>query len=432
MVGIWVGGKIRGGPAQTSIASSALVGSITGSPVANIIITGAVTIPLMKKTGFSPSFAAGVEAAASSGGILLPPVMGAAVFMMMGLTGFPYLSICIAAVVPALLYYFGIGWSIYLYASKEKLGTSEDQVDTRVMLRRAPLFIVPFGLIVVLLALQFSPMYAAGWAMVAALVQGCIRKETRPDLRTLVNALTRGARSAAGISTMMVLSNAAFISVMGLTGVGPKICGVIGDLSGGHLFLVLLMTMFASVLLGCVTPVSGAYLIVAIIVAPLLVDMGLSIMQAHFFALVFSVLGFLTPPAAPSAIVAAGMADTSFMQTALQSLRLVAPVFLLPFLFSYNQALLLQTSEGLSDCLVPIVVAVLIFVSFPILLFRHYLTKVSRAGMVLAAFSLGGFVSYFLTKGNMESLVLAATLFILLTIGQWKKAKAERLYAVGP
>jgi TRAP transporter 4TM/12TM fusion protein len=430
MVGIWVGRKIRGGPAQTSVASSALVGSITGSPVANIIITGAVTIPLMKKTGFRPAFAAGVEAVASSGGILLPPVMGAVVFMMMGLTGFPYLTICMAALVPALLYYFGIGWSIYLYARKAKIVPGEEKVDTRVLLRRAPLFIIPFGLIVALLALQFSPMYAAGWAMVSALALGCISKETRPDLRTLVDALTRGAKSAAAISAMMVLANAAFISVMGLTGIGPKICGVIGNLSGGHLILVLMMTMVASLLLGCVAPVAGAYLIVAIVVTPLLVDMGLNVMQAHFFALVFSVLGFLTPPAAPSAIVAAGVANTSFMKTAMQGLRLVAPAFLLPFLFSYNPALLLQSS-GLTDCALAIIAALLIFVSFPIVLFGHYLTKVGWAGIGLAAVSVVSLMSYFLTRGRVGGLILGAALFTLLTLWQWKKAKAGEREANG-
>ncbi len=418
MVGMLVARKLRGGSAQSSVVSSALVGSITGSPAANVVITGAVTIPLMKRTGFSSAFAAAVEAAASSGGMFLPPVMGVAAFMMMSLTGLSYLSICIAAIIPALLYYLGLGWSVYLYSGKENLPPSEEEVDFRLLLRRAPLFIIPFTIIVALLALQYSVMYAAGWALVAGILLGCISKETRPSWSTLIDGITRGSKTASSIATMLIMANMVFVSVMSLTSLGPRVAGMIHVWGGEFLLVVLVLTMFVSLLLGCITPISGAYLIVALIVTPLLLKMGMSITQAHFFALYYSVIGFLTPPTAPAVMVAAGVANAPFMRSTGQAMRLVASAYLLPFMFVYDPALLGQFTSGPLLGLLSVVAAILVVISILIFLHNYYLTKLSWTEAGLAALSTIGFLAYFFTRGNILAVIAGAACFALLTMSQ--------------
>ena len=296
MLGLLVGRKIRGGAAQTSVVASGFVGMISGSPAANIVITGTVTIPLMRRTGFRGNIAAAVEATASTGGIFLPPVMGVVAFMMMSLTGLSYWTICIAAFIPAILYYLGVAAGVHLHASKEKIPPATEEVDLRVMLRRAPLFVVPFGLIVTLLALRYPPMYAAGWAMVVGAILGFIRKETRPSWKVAIEGIIRGAQTGATIGAMITLSDLAFVSVMSLTAVAPKIAGALHAWGGGYLPAVLVITGVISILMGTVNPIAGSYLLVALVVTPVLLDMNLSIIQAHFFALYYGILGMLTPP----------------------------------------------------------------------------------------------------------------------------------------
>jgi TRAP transporter 4TM/12TM fusion protein len=425
MVGMSVARRLKGGSAQSAVVSSALVGSITGSPAANVVITGAVTIPLMKRTGFRPTFAAAVEATASCGGMFLPPVMGVAAFMMMSLTGLSYLSICMAAIIPALLYYFGIGWSVYLYSCKNDLAFSEQEVDLKLLLRRAPLFIVPFGLIVILLTLRYPPMYAAGWALVAGMLLGCISKETRPSLGTLVDGLTRGAKTASSIATMLILANMAFVTVMSLTALGPKVAGMIHLWGGGSLLLVLVLTMFVSLLLGCITPVSGAYLIVALIVTPLLLKMGISVEQAHFFALYYSVIGFLTPPSAPAVMVASGLAKASFLKSCGNAVRLVGSAYLVPFMFVYDPALLGHFGSGLWLGIISVLAAVLVVISVLIFLHNYYLTKLSRPEAGLTALCIMGSFAYFLTRGNIGAVIVGAACFALLTLMQLLRKKSE-------
>ncbi len=424
LVGTLAGQRLRGGAAQTSVISSALVGSVTGSPAANIIITGSVTIPLMKRAGFRANFAAAVEACSSSGGILLPPVMGTMAFVMMSLTGLTYWSICVAAVIPAVLYYFGVGTSVYLYAAKANIPTSEEEIDLRLLLRRAPLFIIPFMLITVLLALQFSPMYAAGWAIVAALVLGFISKDTRPTLSSFVAGLTQGAKTASSIATMLILANMAFISVMSLTGIGPTLAGVIFNWGGGYLPAVLVVTMFASLLLGCLTLV-GAYLLVALIVAPLLIEMGLAPMQAHFFALYYTVIAYLTPPVAPAAIISSRMAQCSWLSTAGQAWKLVGAGAIFPFLFSYDPALLGHFSSGPLLGLLSIVAAVLATFNLAIVLHSYYLTRLGWLERGLAALSVVGFLAYFFTRGHLLAVVAGVACFILLTLWQLRKKRVR-------
>jgi len=424
LLGMLVGRKMRGGSAQTSVISSGFVGMITGSAAANIIITGAVTIPLMKKTGFKSEFAAAVEAVASSGGILMPPVMGAVAFMMMSMTGLSYWSICVAAFIPAILYYLGIGLSVYMNAGKENIPPVKEEVDIKLFLRRAPLFIVPFGIITILLALQYSPMYAAGWALVTGIFLGCINKDTRPSWSILVESLTAGAKTAASIGTVLIILSMAIMSVMSLTAVGPKVASLIHEWGMGMLPLVLLITMVVAIILGTMAPLAGTYLIVALIVTPLLLKLGLTMTQSHFFALYYAVLGFITPPVAPAVLIAAPLAGANFMRTVPAAMKLVGSAYLLPFLFCYDPALLLDFNRGPWLGMLSIGVALLAILSISIFLYRHFLVGLGWLETGLVAISAVGFLTYFFTRGDILGVMIGGACLVLLTL--WQCVKKRR------
>lgn len=431
--GSLVGSKIRGGPAQTAVVSSALVGTITGSGAANVVITGSVTIPLMKKIGFKPEMAAAVEAVASSGGMLMPPVMGTAAFIMVSLTGITYAKICSAAIIPALLYYISAGVAVYLYAGKAKIPLTSTAVDYRLLLRRAPLFIIPFSVLVVLLALGYSAAYAAGLALIAGLFLGFISKETRPSFSFFVETFTRGAETASQVGVMLALAGT-FMAIMSLTQLGVKVVYVVEALSGGHLAAVLFLTMVTSLLLGCVVPMSGGYLLVALLVTPILTRMGVTVIQAHFFALFFSLLGWLTPPVAPSVIIAARLAKSSFLKTAWESLRIAAPCFVVPFMFVYNPALLGNFSSGILWGLISIVAALLVVASLAVTLFNYYFIKISWLERLLTLAALVGSFSFFPGKGSpltMWFFAISVACFLAVTLSQvikWRVAETGRRY----
>ncbi len=430
MVGALVGRKMRGGTAQTAVISSGLVGSVTGSGAVNVILTGGVTIPTMKKSGYSPEFAGAVEAVASSGGMLMPPVMGAVAFMMVALTGLTYIQICIAAAIPALLYYLSAGLAVYLNAGKEKIPASKEEIDTRLLLRRAPLFLGPLITLIVLLALQYSAQLAAGTGLLVGLILGYLSKETRPSFKRLIEGLTQGAKTASVIAVMLAMGGI-FVSVMSVTQLGPKMVSLVGGLSGGYLPLILILTMLVSLILGCAVPMSGGYLIVAILVTPLLLKAGLSVLQAHFFALFFSVIGFLTPPVAPSALVASGIANSNFLRTAFQSLRIAAPCIVIPFMFVYDPTLLGQFTAGPLSGLVSIVSAIIVVFSLAILLFNYFITKVSWWEMILAAASLGGNIYYFFShEVDKLALMIGMVCFLVLLAVQIVKIRSEKRYPI--
>jgi len=426
MLGSMVGRNLRGGPAQTAVVSSGLVGSITGAAAANVVLTGSVTIPLMKKTGFKPEMAGAVEAVASSGGLLMPPVMGSAVFIMASLTGILYAKLCYIAIIPALLYYISAGVSVYLYAGKEKIPLTKIPIDYALMLRRSPMFLVPFGVLIVLLALQYSAAFAAGCALIAGLILGFFSKETRPSFIFFVDVLTRGAKTAAMVGAMLALAGT-FVSVMSLTMLGPKIVNVVEGLAAGQLPLVLLFTMVVSLILGCAVPMSGGYLLVALLITPVLLRMEVTQVQAHFFALYFSVIGWLTPPMAPAALVASGLAKASFFKTALQAIRIAAAGYLIPFMFVYDSSLLGQFQSGALWAIVSITSALLVILSLGVILFSYYLVKVNRVEFLLAFATLLGAFGNFFIRGSPLSVwffIGSVICFIVLTLSQTIKRRS--------
>lgn len=345
-------GRMKGGPAEASVVSSALMGSINGSAVANVVTTGTFTIPLMKKVGYSPTFAGAVEAVASTGGQLLPPVMGAAAFVMADMTGISYANIIIAAIIPGILYYLSLGISVYLEA--DKLGLKAEPADRLPQLKRVlkegwyyalPIIV----LIVALLAMKLSANYAAIFAIAVLLAVGIIRtllQERRFPLREIADALVKAVKTTIPVA-MACACAGVVIGIVSMTGIGVKFTSIVFELSGGNLFLMLVMIMVACIVMGMGLPSTAAYVIAATIGVPPLIAAGITPIAANMFVFYFAIMSFITPPVALSAYAAAGIADSNSMKTGLRAFALGLSGFIIPFVYAFNPALLIiDTSAG--------------------------------------------------------------------------------------
>jgi len=338
-------GRARGGPAKVAIFASCLFGTMSGSAVANVFGTGTFTIPLMKSVGYRPYFAGAVEAAASTGGQIMPPVMGSAAFIMADFTGIPYLDICLAALIPALLFYFCIYVILDLEAIRTGLvGLAKEAIPSlRETLRWGIHLIIPVIIIVALLAMRYTPHYAAFWAVVSTIAVCMIRSKTRMGLGTFVEALKDGAMNAVSVAACLVCAGI-IVGVTGLTGLGLKFTATIVYLSGGSLPLALIIIALVTIVLGMGLPTPAAYFLVAIFGAPALVELGIPKLLAHLFCFYYAILSAITPPVAMAAYAGAAIAKADFMRTGLAAIKLASVGFLIPFVIIFDQSLVLQGS----------------------------------------------------------------------------------------
>lgn len=342
--------RIAGGPAITAIVSSALMGSINGAAMANVATTGAFTIPLMKKVGYKPHQAGAVEAAASTGGQIMPPVMGAAAFMMAEMLELPYLKVMIAATIPAFLYFFSVGVYAQLQAKKMRIDASGviPSAPTRELLADAPLFVVPLVIIIVLLILRYSPMFTIFWGIMVLLMlnftQVAIRKE-KGAIERLVKGFVSGATAGAGIALACAVIGPIMATIT-KTVLGLKVAGIIELWSGGILIYALIMTMVASIILGMGVPTLPAYVLVALVAAPVLVKMNVTLLSAHMFCFIFAIFSCLTPPIAVSSIPAAGLAQSSYLRTAFESTKVGIIGFMVPYLVVFAPELMLEHASN--------------------------------------------------------------------------------------
>ncbi len=343
-VGKLAGRAFQGGPGQTAVVSSSLVGMVSGAAVANVAITGAFTIPFMKKVGYRPEFAGAIEATASTGGQLMPPVMGAAAFMMAAFLGVPYADIMVAGILPAILFYWGVMLGVQFLAVREGIRPPLESVDWSLIARRLPLFILPLGVLVVMLLMQYSPPNAAFWAIVLSIGLSYLGKETRPPLIDLVKCLAGGALVGAQIGISLAIVGLIAQTLI-TTGLGTKVAGLVEAMSAGNIVLALVATMLVSIVLGCGVPTTAAYSLVAIVVVPILVKMGITPLSAHFFAFYFAVISALTPPVALAALAGAGIAGANYFKTSLSAFKLAISGFVIPFLIVYNPVLVLQPKD---------------------------------------------------------------------------------------
>ncbi len=421
--GLLAGQRMRSGAAMTAVVGSTLVGMITGVPGANVAITGNFTIPLMKQAGYKPEQAGAIEAAASTGGQFMPPVMGAAAFIMAGLTGIPYIQICIAAFLPALLYAVANGLYCHFQALKLNIAPLGLKADKRELLSTSPSFIVPFAVIIVLFLKGFSPMYVAFWAVVATSILTLIIKP-RPSVTKLLGGFSRGATMGAAIG-IACASIGIVIRVVAMTGLGVRLGSIVGDLSGGIPIIALILTALAALVLGCGVPTTPAYILVGMIAAPVLVNMGYSMMQAHLFVLYFACMSMVTVPVAPAALVASKLAGTSFMKTAVECVKPAAVGWIVPFIFMWVPLLILQPGEVTWFQLLAIVGFMTTLVSLEAGFVNHYFlpcTAMERAIALIALPML--FLGIFLESSVILFAVIA--LFAILTMSQLRRRKRSK------
>ena len=347
-VAMAVGGRHVGGPAKVAVIGSALVGMISGSAATNVATSGAFTIPLMKKVGYKPYFAGAVEAAASTGGQIMPPIMGTGAFIMAEFLGMPYIEIAAIAVIPAVLYFAAVYFQVDIRARKIGLkGLPDDQIPSvkKTLLNYGHMFI-PIVVLIWLLMNHYTPLYAAFYSLLVTWVLSLIRKDTRLGPSKLLPMAVGSARSC--ISLSVAMASAGFIvAVLSMTGIGIILADNIVELSRGNLFLTLILCMVVSIILGMGLPTSACYIIAASIAVPILHEMKVPGLQAHMFVFYYSCLSTVTPPVALASYVAAGLSGSSTNEVGWAAFKLALAGFIVPFFFIYSPAMLLQADSNL-------------------------------------------------------------------------------------
>ncbi|RXT02799.1 TRAP transporter permease [Ammoniphilus sp. CFH 90114] len=342
-IALGLAGHSTGGPAKVAVVSSGLLGSINGSALANVVTTGAFTIPLMKRVGYKPAFAGAVEATASVGGQIIPPVMGATAFIMAETLGIPYSQIALAAILPGLLYYIGIIAIVHLRAKRHNLlGLPKEELPSVWgVLKQGGHLLIPIIVLIYLLFTGKTPIFAAFFAILLSVVVSWFNPSTRMGIKDVLLAMESGIKSTLGVAMSCAMVGL-IVGVTTLTGLGPKLTQSILYLGQGHLFLTLFFTMIACIIMGMGLPSIPTYIITATMAAPALLELGIAPFVTHLFVFYFGILANVTPPVALAAFAGAGIAGANPNKTGWEAVRLALSGFIIPFIFVYSPALLLQ------------------------------------------------------------------------------------------
>ncbi len=392
--------KSVGGPAKVAVISSGLMGSLSGSAVANTATTGTFTIPMMKSSGFKPSVAAGVEAAASSGGALMPPIMGAGAYMMLEMVepAVTYLQIIKAALVPAILYYTALLLIVHFQA--KRVGATAEVTDNEAELPpkfQGVIFFSAFLTLIFFLVLGYTPFRAVTISLILILIVGAFKPETRVGVRGVLDAMSKAAHG--GISLIAAASCVGVIlGVVTLTGIGTKLPGAILPLAQNNLILALILLMISTIILGMGLPSAVCYLLMATLVGPVLSDLGLVPLAAHLFIFYFGMMSMVTPPVALAAYTAAAIAGAKIMESSLAAFRFALVGFALPYAFVLRPELLLLSADGGTVSIVAVVANI----------------AMTLIGIVALAGAVSGYLFAHLGFW-MRAALLAAALVILLT-----------------
>jgi TRAP transporter 4TM/12TM fusion protein len=339
-------GGAKGGPGKISVVSSGLFGTISGSAVANVMVDGWLTIPLMKRTGFKHEFAAAVEATASTGGQIMPPVMGAAAFVIAEFTGIPYIDICKHALIPALLYYLALFMAIHFEASKTGLlGVPKEERPKLkwVMITKGHLFI-PLVVIVYFMLAGYTAMYACIYATLSVFLISLLRAETRMGLKKILGAMEYGAMNMLPVAAACACAGIV-VGMINLTGLGLKFTSFVLIISGNSLVPALIFTMIAGIILGMGLPTTAAYIVQAALLIPALIKLGVPLIAAHLFVFYFACISAITPPVAMAVYAAAGISGSNIWKTGIEAMKIGATGFIVPFMFVYGPSLLLIGSS---------------------------------------------------------------------------------------
>ena len=355
-------GGFSGGPAKVAVVASAMEGMVSGSSVANTVGSGSVTIPLMKKTGYKPEFAAAAEAAASTGGQIMPPIMGAAAFLMADYVGIPYSQIAVKAILPAVLYFAGIFVAVHLEAKKLGLrGLTREELPAIKPLLKQIYLLLPLALLIYLVSTnQKSIQYAAAMAILAAIAVSCFNKGHRPTPKRILEALAAGGQ---GMITVAAACGVAGIiaGTITMTGLANMLINGIVALAGSQVIIALFLTMICCIVLGMGVPTTANYCIMAATCAPILVRMGVPIVAAHFFVFYFGIVADLTPPVALAAYAGAAIGQANPMKTAVTATKLAIAAFIVPYIFALNPAMLFVDTTAMEVILISITSFVGIF-----------------------------------------------------------------------
>ena len=393
---------------MTAVVASGLMGSISGSSVANTVTTGAFTIPLMKKTGYKPHFAGAVEAASSTGGQIMPPVMGAAAFIMAEFTGISYLNIIAAAAIPAILYYFAVGTMVHLEASKLGLkGIPKEELPKlgKILMKEGYL-LIPLFFIIFYLIKGYTATIAAFYSIIISIViagaASFIKKDKSFGLKEFKDALEAGAKGSVGVACACACAGM-IVGVVTLTGLGLRIAELIVALAQGKLLLTLFFTMIASIILGMGLPTTAKYIVLATMAVPALVNLEVNLMAAHLFILYFGVVADITPPVALAAYAGAGIAGANSMKTGFQAVKLASAAFIVPYIFAMDPSLIMvKEVVGTTVTFIPFISAIPLILS-----------------AILGIVCLAGAVEGYLVDScrSYERLLLAVAALLLLKPG---------------
>lgn len=355
-------GGMSGGPAKVAVVVSAMEGMVSGSSVANTVGSGSVTIPLMKKTGYKPEFAAAAEASASTGGQIMPPIMGAAAFLMADYVQLPYSDIVVRAILPAVLYFAGIFIAVHLEAKKMGLrGLRKDELPKLLPLLKQAYLLIPLLLLIYLVGTSSkSIQYAAAIAIVAAIVVSLFNKEHRITPKRLLEALAAGGQGTITVAAACGIAGI-IAGTITMTGLANMLINGIVALAGNHVIIALFLTMICCIVLGMGVPTTANYCIMAATCAPILIRMGVPAIAAHFFVFYFGIVADLTPPVALAAYAGAAIAQANPMKTALTATKLAIAAFIVPYVFALNPAMLLVDTNAWEVILIGITSLIGIF-----------------------------------------------------------------------
>ncbi|MDD3845700.1 MAG: TRAP transporter fused permease subunit [Syntrophorhabdaceae bacterium] len=420
--------KVRGGAAMMAVVASCGIGMITGSAAANAAVTGTMTIPLMKRFGFKPEEAGGIEAAASNGGQIMPPIMGMSAFAMAGMTGIPYITIAKMAVFPAILYFGIVGLYVYLVAGKHRLPmAAREPVDGKELAISSINFVVPILLIVVMMARGFSVNYIGFWAIVTTVGIALIRKKTRPSLKQFVNGFVSGTIQAAGIG-VTTAAVGIILATLTMSGLSVKLVLGIEAWSMGSLLLALILIQIVTVAMGCAGASLTAYMIVTIFAVPALQKMGVPFDVGHFFAMFISVFAFLTPPVALVSLITAKIAEAPYMKTAKESCKAALAGFCVPYIFVFCPVLLLKPLE-LGFAVVAIMGSLICLVSLQISLVGFLFSDLNlkERGLFFGA----GVISFAgLVQRSVTLAAIGAAVFVAVWLWHRMRARTSRVETV--
>ncbi len=333
-----IAGKYRGGPAKAAVLASAGLGSISGSAIANTVTTGSVTIPMMKKLGYTPEQSAGIEAAASTGGQIMPPIMGAGAFVMAQFTGVPYSDIMLASIAPAILYFFCTLLYVHLMACKLNLQAASRTEAVIEVMKQGAHHLIPLVIITVLLMMAYSPLLVGVAGCAAILLTAALRKHSRIGLSKFISGMKNGALMALPISVACGAAGI-IVGVVGQTGIGLQFTQFVMDFSGGYMLVALGLISIVALVLGMGLPVTAAYIVLAVMAVPMLGDFGLPLLTAHLIVFWLSQTSNVTPPIALAAFAGAGVANANPMKSSVEAFKLAGGLFMIPIMMAYTDLL---------------------------------------------------------------------------------------------